>query len=151
MACEEWTIKKIKQVIKNSKVEYQVQEFCKQTLNWLWNWSGLSKVERWWLIFIVVFLIIFVFMCSHFLGCSHFFLSPTIWVSNLKLSFIVWWGFTINFIATSSLLEVECICTCCLEFYFEWTFNINILFKSYCQHRWRNNCSSLQGEGECVN
>jgi hypothetical protein len=36
----------------------------------------------------------------------------------LKLSFIVWWGFTINFIATSSLLEAECICTCCLEFYF---------------------------------
>jgi hypothetical protein len=30
------------------------------------------------LVKILVFLIIFVFICSHFLGCSHFFLSPTI-------------------------------------------------------------------------
>jgi hypothetical protein len=30
------------------------------------------------LVKIVVFLIIFVFTCFHFLGCSHFFLSPTI-------------------------------------------------------------------------
>jgi hypothetical protein len=40
------------------------------------------------LVKIVVSLIIFVFMCSHFLGCSHFFLSPTIWISNLKLFFL---------------------------------------------------------------
>ncbi len=75
MACEEWTIKKIKQGIKNSKVEWQVQEFCKQTLNWLWNCSWLSKVEGWWLFYFYFFNHICVYVFSFF-GLFTFLLEP---------------------------------------------------------------------------